>query len=71
MPHLINAVITAMQGNLKWDRQRVKINIQYSQEERSIFWEVIVLVILSKKVYKFMCPIANSFCDSYFMLSST
>jgi hypothetical protein len=24
------------------------------QEERSIFWEVIVLVILSKKVYIFM-----------------
>jgi hypothetical protein len=32
-----------------------------SQEERSIFWKVIVLVILSKKVYMYMCPIQNSF----------
>jgi hypothetical protein len=31
-----------------------------SQEERSIFWEVIVSVILSKKkMYMFMCPIPN------------
>jgi hypothetical protein len=32
-----------------------------SQEERSIFWEVIVLVILRKKVYMNMCPILNGF----------
>ena len=34
-------------------------NIVYrvSQEERSIFWEVIVSVILSKNVYMNMCPI--------------
>jgi hypothetical protein len=32
-----------------------------SQEERSIFWEVIVPVILGKKVYMNMCPIPNSF----------
>jgi hypothetical protein len=32
-----------------------------TQEERSIFWEVIVLVILSKKVYMYMCPIPNGF----------
>ena len=31
------------------------------QEERSIFWEVIVLIILSKNVYMSMCPIPNSF----------
>jgi len=32
-----------------------------SQEERSIFWEVIVSVILSKKLYMNMCPIPNGF----------
>ena len=32
-----------------------------SQEERSIFWEVIVSVILSKNVYMNMCPIPNGF----------
>jgi len=34
-----------------------------SQEERSIFWEVIVSVILSKKRYMNMCPIPNGFQD--------
>jgi len=34
-----------------------------SQEERSIFWEVIVSVILSKNVYMNMCPIPNGFRD--------
>jgi hypothetical protein len=30
------------------------------QEERSVFWTVIVSVILSKKcVYMYMCPIPN------------
>jgi hypothetical protein len=32
-----------------------------SQEERSIFWEVIVSVILRKSVYMNMCPIPNGF----------
>jgi hypothetical protein len=32
-----------------------------SQEERTIFWEVIVSVILSKKLYINMCPIPNGF----------
>jgi hypothetical protein len=32
-----------------------------SQEEGSIFWEVIVPVIISKKVYMYMCPILNDF----------
>jgi hypothetical protein len=31
-----------------------------SQEERSILWEVIVLVILSRRVYMCMCPIMVS-----------
>ena len=34
-----------------------------SQEERSIFWEVIVSVILSKNVHMNMCPILNGFRD--------
>ena len=34
-----------------------------SQEERSIFWEVIVSVILSKNVYMNICPIPNGFRD--------
>ena len=34
-----------------------------SQEERSILWEVIVSVILSKTVYMNMCPIPNGFRD--------
>jgi hypothetical protein len=33
------------------------------QEERTIFWEVIVSVILSKKLYMNMCPIPNGFRD--------
>ena len=35
-----------------------------SQEERSIVWELIVSVILSKNVYMNMCPIPNGFRDS-------
>jgi hypothetical protein len=34
-----------------------------SQEERTIFWEVIVSVILSKKLYMNMCPILKGFRD--------
>jgi hypothetical protein len=33
------------------------------REGRSIFWEVIVSVILSKKLYTNMCPIPNGFRD--------
>jgi hypothetical protein len=33
------------------------------REGRSIFWEVIVSVILSKKLYMNMCPIPNGFRD--------
>ena len=34
-----------------------------SQEERSIFWEVIVSVILTKNGYMNTCPIPNGFRD--------
>jgi hypothetical protein len=42
-----------------------------SQEERSVFWEVTVSVILSKKVYMYVCPIANDFRDRAISLYST
>jgi hypothetical protein len=32
-------------------------------EERSVFWEVIISVILSKKMYMYMYPIPNGFRD--------
>jgi exonuclease III len=34
-----------------------------SQEERTIFWEVMVSVVLRKKLYKNVCPIPNGFRD--------
>jgi hypothetical protein len=34
-----------------------------SQEERLIFWEVIISIIVSKKLYMYMCPIPNRFRD--------
>ena len=40
-----------------------RLNTGCPQEERSIFWEVIVSVILSKNVYMNMCPITNGFRD--------
>jgi len=43
---------------------KVNINIyRVYQEERSIFLEVIVSVILSKKLYMNICPIPNDFRD--------
>jgi hypothetical protein len=41
-----------------------------SQEERSVFWEVIVSAILSKKLYMYMCPIPNGFRDRAIALCS-
>jgi len=41
----------------------VKTLYRVSQEERSIFWEVIVSAILSKNVFMNMCPIPNGFRD--------
>jgi hypothetical protein len=41
-----------------------------SQEEMPIFWKVIVSVILSKKVYKYMSPIPNGFRDKTISLST-
>jgi hypothetical protein len=36
-------------------RQCTKL-YRMSQEEKSVFWEVIVSAILSKSVYMYMCP---------------
>jgi hypothetical protein len=47
------------------------VSTQVSQEERSIFWEVTVLVILSKKVYMYTCPIPKGFRDTAISLYST
>jgi hypothetical protein len=42
-----------------------------SQEEGSIFWEVIVSVILSKKLYMYMCLIPNGFRNGAISLCSS
>jgi hypothetical protein len=49
---------------------RIRFTYRMSQEERSILWEVIVLVILSKKVYIVTCKglawliiMGSGFCD--------
>jgi hypothetical protein len=42
-----------------------------SHEERSVFWEVTVPVILSKKLYMYMCPIPNGFRDRAISLYSS
>jgi hypothetical protein len=42
-----------------------------SQEERSTFWEVIVSLIISKKLYMYMCPIPNAFQDRAFSVYSS
>jgi hypothetical protein len=41
-----------------------------SQEERSIFWDVIVSAILSKKLYVYMCSIPTGFGDRAISLYS-
>jgi len=51
---------------VSWEKCAVTWGVdiyRMSQEERSIFWEVIVSVILSKNVYANMCPIPNGFWD--------
>jgi hypothetical protein len=35
-----------------------------SQEEKSVFWEVIVLATVSKKAYMYMYPIPNGLRDT-------
>jgi hypothetical protein len=47
------------------------MSVQSVPEESSIIWEVVVLVILSKKVYMYMCPIPNGFRDRTVSLYSS
>jgi hypothetical protein len=42
---------------------REELLYRMSQEEKLIFWEVIVSVILSKNVYMYMWPIPTIFRD--------
>jgi hypothetical protein len=42
-----------------------------SQEEKSVSWEVIISVILSKKVYIYLYPIPNGFRDRVISLYSS
>jgi hypothetical protein len=46
-----------------YNRSTMSYVYRVSQEERSIFWKVTVSVILSKKVYMYMCRIPNGFQD--------
>jgi hypothetical protein len=39
-----------------------------AQEESSVSWDVIVSVILSKKVHMYMCPLRNGFQDRVILL---
>jgi hypothetical protein len=50
---------------------RVRRIYRLSQEERSIFWEVIVSDILSKTMYMYMFPIPDSFQDRAISLYSS
>jgi hypothetical protein len=42
-----------------------------SHKEESIFWEAIVSVIQSKRMYTYMCPIPNGFQDRAILLYSS
>jgi hypothetical protein len=47
-----------------WSSAEIQIRVlQVSHEEKSIFWEVTVSVVLSKNMYMYMCPIPNGFPD--------
>jgi hypothetical protein len=52
------------------NRSTMSYVYRVSQEERSIFWEVIVSVILSKNLYMYMCHVPNGFRDRAISLCS-
>jgi hypothetical protein len=58
-------------GELRYPEMYKVVLCRVSQEERSIFWEVIISVILSKKVYMYMCPTPNGFRDTDILLHSS
>jgi hypothetical protein len=43
------------------DNEQKRKIYRVSQEEKSTFWEIIVSIILRKKVFMNMCPIPNDF----------
>jgi hypothetical protein len=50
----------------------VRVSIyRLSEEGRSIFWEVIVSVIIKQKVYMYMCSVTNGFRDRAISLYSS
>ena len=57
MKSLLLNILLELLNHWRWSIYRV------SQEGRSIFWEIIVSVFLSKNVYMNMCPIPNGFRD--------
>jgi hypothetical protein len=61
---MVRPVLAIIRGfiNINWKHYTfaIHIYIQVTQEEGSIFWEVIVSVIL-RKFYMNMCPILNGF----------
>jgi hypothetical protein len=56
-------------SSFAWNRQFYPI--QGVQEESSLFWEAIVSIILSKKVYIYTCPIPDNFWDRTISLYSS
>jgi hypothetical protein len=59
---LVNEMLTA--SRIPRCSHKITAVYRVSQEDRSIFWEVIVSVVLSKKkLYTYMCPIQNGFRD--------
>ena len=59
---LIDVEISGDRNVIKKEAEKI-LEYGVSQEKRSICWEVIVSVILSKNVYMNMCPIPNGFRD--------
>jgi len=57
----INVILLIFQNSVL----HIKTPLVYtvSQEDRSVLWEIIVSIILSKNVYMNMCPIPKDFRD--------
>jgi hypothetical protein len=54
-----------------WSHDSAPLRLCIRVQVSSIFWKVIVAVILSKIVYMYMCPIQNSFWDRVISLYGT
>jgi hypothetical protein len=60
-------IATVFHANARYEGTSIN---RVSQEQRSIFREVIVSVILSKKLYMYMCPVPNGFRNRPILLYS-